>query len=181
MPKCTSSRLPHSVVRNVVCYARCGCLRERTGAMSGLAGAQTAAYGTLTNRAQFRRRVRMVLAAAPAQAVSRHFSQPLHCFHAEVRARCTPATANWRHASLSFMRCSVQEVSLVVANPENVRCKLHAHSSFTLRGHLDACVRSRFPHPLQRICAFARRNICGYIAPHLWMLQAGLVRACPLD
>ena len=83
MPKCSSSRLPHSLVRvkqarNVVCDARWGRLRERAGAMSGLAGAHTAAYGTLANRAQFRRRVRMVIAAASGQAVSRHCSQPLH-------------------------------------------------------------------------------------------------------
>ena len=81
--------------------------------MSGLAGAQTAVYGLLANRAQFRRQMRMVLAAAPAQAVSRHFSQPLQCFHAEVRARCTPATANGRRASLPYLLCSVPEVSLV--------------------------------------------------------------------
>ena len=160
-----------------MCDARWGRLRERAGAASGLAGYHTAA----SNCAQFRRRVRMVLAAVPAQVVSGHFSQSLHCFHAEVRARCTPATANWRRASLPYMRCLVPEVSLVVAKSKNVRCKLHAHSCLSLRCHLDACVRSRFPHPLQWICAFARRDICGQIAPHIWMLQAGIVRAYPLD
>ena len=76
--QCGSFRNNIKQARNVVCDARWGRLRERTGAMSGLAGANTAAYGTLANRAQFRRRVRMVIAAASGQAVSRHCSQPLH-------------------------------------------------------------------------------------------------------
>ena len=59
----------------------------------------------------------------------------------------------------------------MVAKPKNVCRKLHVLSSFTLQCLLDACVRSRVPHPLHRICAFARRDICGHIAPHLLLIE----------